>query len=59
MALADVYDALCSDRCYRKALDHERVREMIAQESGRQFDAEIVSAFLELETNFKHIRDTN
>ncbi len=59
MALADVYDALCSDRCYRKALDHERVRDMIVQESGRQFDPEIVTAFLELEMNFKKIRDTN
>lgn len=55
MALADVYDALCSDRCYRKAMDHECVKEMIAQESGRQFDSEIVSAFLELEANFRQI----
>ncbi|MDD2539454.1 MAG: response regulator [Desulfuromonadaceae bacterium] len=59
MALADVYDALCSDRCYRKALDHEHVKEMIAQESGKQFDTEIVAAFLELESNFKQIRTTS
>ena len=55
MALADVYDALCSDRCYRKALDHERVKDMIANESGCQFDAEIVAAFLALEANFRQI----
>lgn len=57
MALADVYDALCSDRCYRKALEHEQVKEMITRESGRQFDAEIVAAFLALESNFQQIRN--
>jgi putative two-component system response regulator len=59
MALADVYDALCSDRCYRKALEHEHVMEMITRESGRQFDAEIVAAFLALESNFQQIRNLN
>ena len=59
MALADVYDALSTDRCYRKAMDPDSVREIIAQESGRQFDAEIVTAFLALEQNFNQIRNTN
>lgn len=59
MALADVYDALCSDRCYRKALGHDVVMDMILQESGRQFDSEIVAAFLELESSFRQIRDIN
>lgn len=59
MALADVYDALSTDRCYRKAMDPDSVREIIAQESGRQFDAEIVTAFLALEPNFNQIRNTN
>ncbi|MHB8123444.1 MAG: HD domain-containing phosphohydrolase [Desulfuromonadaceae bacterium] len=59
MALADVYDALCSDRCYRKALEHEHVMAMIARESGRQFDAEIVAAFLALEASFQQIRNLN
>lgn len=59
MALADVYDALCSDRCYRKALQHDRVKEMITQESGRQFDTEIVAAFLALEATFRQIRNAN
>lgn len=59
MALADVYDALCSDRCYRKALDHEIAKQMIVEESGRQFDSEIVTAFLERETSFRRIRNIN
>ena len=59
MALADVYDALCSDRCYRKAFDHDCARDMIARESGNQFDSEIVTAFLKLERDFKRIHDTN
>ena len=52
MALADVYDALCSDRCYRKGLTHDEVREMILDESGKHFDPEIVKAFAEIEDEF-------
>jgi len=52
MALADVYDALSSDRCYRKALPHEEVKAMIVEESGQHFDPEIVKAFLNVEAEF-------
>jgi len=49
MALADVYDALTSKRCYRDALSHERAREMILEKRGLHFDPRIVDAFLEQE----------
>jgi HD-GYP domain-containing protein (c-di-GMP phosphodiesterase class II) len=47
-ALADVYDALKSERPYRGALAREQVIEQIKQGSGRQFDPKVVAAFLEL-----------
>jgi putative two-component system response regulator len=49
MALADYYDALRSERCYRKGLDHAQVMTMILNEEGGHFDPEIVRAFLDIE----------
>jgi len=46
MALADVYDALTSKRCYREALSHERAKEMILARRGLHFDPRVVDAFL-------------
>lgn len=45
----DVWDALISDRPYRKGLSHEEVRERIRVDSGKHFDPHVVQAFLELE----------
>jgi putative nucleotidyltransferase with HDIG domain len=45
----DVWDALISDRPYRKALPHDEVRERIRAGSGTHFDPRVVRAFLELE----------
>ncbi|NLF51916.1 MAG: response regulator [Leptolinea sp.] len=47
-AIVDVWDALRSDRPYRKAWSDDRVLEFIQTESGRHFDPKIVNAFLEL-----------
>lgn len=47
-AVADVFDALSSDRPYRAGLDRRRVMEMIAQGTGRQFDPQVVQAFLKV-----------
>ncbi len=48
VALADVYDALCSPRCYKHAWDDDRVLETIHREAGRHFDPELVTVFFEL-----------
>ena len=48
VAVADVFDALKSDRPYRKGWPLERVIDFITQEAGRQFDPEIVEAFLSI-----------
>lgn len=45
-AVADVYDALTSDRPYRPALPNATVYEMTSAERGRQFDPGVVDAFL-------------
>lgn len=59
MALADFYDALRSDRCYRKGFSHEKVREMLLEEDGKHFDPEIVRAFLAVEDIICLIMATN
>jgi len=55
MALADVYDALRSERCYKKALSHKKCCMIIKEEKGKQFDPDIVDAFLKTEQFFLEI----
>jgi response regulator RpfG family c-di-GMP phosphodiesterase len=45
-AIADVFDALCSDRVYKKAWELERVLEFFHNERGRHFDPVLVDTFL-------------
>lgn len=47
IALADSYDAMISDRSYRKALSEEEVLREIRKSSGTQFDPEITKLFME------------
>ena len=47
MALADVYDALISERVYKKAFSREKARQIILEESGAQFDPLLTELFLE------------
>jgi response regulator RpfG family c-di-GMP phosphodiesterase len=51
-ALADVYDALRSERVYKPALPHEEARRRIVDAGGAQFDPVIVEAFLAVEPRF-------
>jgi putative nucleotidyltransferase with HDIG domain len=44
--VVDVYDALVSDRPYRKGYPVEQVKEMIRKDSGAHFDPQVVEAFL-------------
>jgi HD-GYP domain-containing protein (c-di-GMP phosphodiesterase class II) len=48
IAVADTYDAMTSDRAYRKNLGHERAINEIRNYAARQFDPEMVKAFLRL-----------
>jgi putative two-component system response regulator len=55
--LADVYDALTSERPYKDAYPHEITKKIIVAESGRHFDPDIVDAFLKREQDFIRIRE--
>ena len=45
-AIADVFDALASDRCYKKAWEIDRVINLFKEERGVQFDPHLVDVFL-------------
>lgn len=47
--VVDVWDALVSDRPYRKGLPPDAVRERIKNDSGKHFDPRVVDAFLEMD----------
>ncbi len=47
VAIADVFDALTSDRPYKKAWPVEDAIKLIKEERGQHFDARLVDAFLE------------
>ncbi len=55
MAVADVYDALRTDRCYRMGLSHRAVVQYIRKDSGKHFDPDVVKAFVELNESFDSI----
>lgn len=48
LAVADVYDAMASDRAYRKRLQEEVVLETIMQGAGIDFDRQVVEAFMSM-----------
>ena len=48
LAVADAFDAMTSDRPYRRALGHEEALAELARCAGTQFDPEIVRVFLEV-----------
>jgi len=56
VAVADFYDALTSNRCYRPAFSHEETCRMIQKSSGTHFDPDVVAAFSTLDSQFRHTR---
>jgi HD-GYP domain-containing protein (c-di-GMP phosphodiesterase class II) len=51
-AVADVWDALSSDRPYRSAWTAVRVREYIRTSAGAHFDPQVVAVFLEMPNGY-------
>lgn len=47
-AIADVYDALVSRRCYKEAWDSAKALEILQKDSGTHFDPELVKYFIEI-----------
>jgi len=56
-AVADVFDALGSDRCYKKAWDDEKIFKLFREESGKHFDPRLIEIFFENLDTFLDIRD--
>ena len=57
-AIADVFDALGSDRCYKKAWDDEKIFALIKEERGKHFDPKLVDIFFNNLEDFLKIRET-
>lgn len=54
-SIVDAYDAMTTNRIYRKAISHEQALEEILRNSGTQFDSEIVNIFVKWwEENFQN-----
>jgi len=53
VAIIDAYDAIVSERPYRKAMTHDEAVEIINNESGQHFDPSIVDAFNNVSSLFK------
>ncbi len=56
-AVADVFDALTSDRVYRSALPIESAARMMREERDRHFDPALLDAFLDARTEIDAIRE--
>jgi HD-GYP domain-containing protein (c-di-GMP phosphodiesterase class II) len=48
LAIVDAYDAMVSDRPYRRALPHHEAMDEIQRNSGTQFDPDLVNVFAEM-----------
>jgi putative two-component system response regulator len=57
VALADVFDALTSERPYKKAFPIEKAHQIIARGSGQHFDPDVVAAFFAIQDEILHIRE--
>lgn len=54
-AVADVYDALCSRRCYKDAWSSSEALDIIKKDAGSHFDPEIVECFLDVQETIEAI----
>lgn len=54
VAVTDVWDAITSDRPYRKAMSEHEALTLISSQSGKHFDPKIVEVFLTLKTYKKY-----
>ena len=57
MALADVFDALTSDRCYRAALPVDKALGMIREQRGKDFDPQVHDSFFDVLDEILELRE--
>lgn len=55
MAIADVFDALVSERCYKDPIPADDAIRIIHESSGTHFDPKLVEVFLRHQNEFKAI----
>ncbi|MBF7071745.1 response regulator [Aliarcobacter butzleri] len=56
-AVADVFDALGSNRCYKKAWENEKIFELFRNEKGKHFDPKLVDLFFDNIDKFIEIKN--
>ncbi|MCR5078316.1 MAG: HD domain-containing protein [Bacilli bacterium] len=54
MAIADVYDALISKRCYKEAMTFTEAMKTMEEESGTHFDPKLIAVFLKNKESYRH-----
>jgi len=57
MAIADVFDALMSKRCYKPAFEVQEVEKIIIEGKGIHFEPKLVDIFMEIKEEFYKITD--
>ena len=57
MAVADVFDALVSDRCYKKAFPFEKAMSIIKEDAGTHFDPLVADAFIQAEDEVRKVAE--
>lgn len=55
MAIADVYDALITNKVYKDGVPHDRAVQIIFSERSAHFDPDMVDAFVEIQDTFADI----
>jgi putative two-component system response regulator len=55
VALADVFDALISNKVYKEGMSHDAAVRLISTERGEHFSPDVVDAFLEVHPQFEAI----
>jgi HD-GYP domain-containing protein (c-di-GMP phosphodiesterase class II) len=56
MAVADAYDAMTSDRAYRRGMPHEKAIEILRAGAGSQWDSAVIEAFFNVVDDITAIR---
>jgi PAS domain S-box-containing protein len=57
VSVADVYDALTSERAYKPRFSHDYAKDVLMDGRGTQFDPDVVDAFMERERDFFNIQN--
>ena len=57
MAVADVFDALVSERCYKKAFPFEKAMSIIQEDAGTHFDPKVAEAFLQAQDKVREVAE--